>query len=115
MTDCAICGEAIQPGDVTAVVRGSCHGQAHVPCTADGVTRWVREDPDREYRTPLLWDRSERPTWRVEPLEQGRFSKRAYTHVDCPAECGDTCDRVTAHPSAGDRLTVGDVTVAYPS
>lgn len=82
---CAVCGRAIKEGDVASFVdRGlgadAPTGWCHITCTKDGVERWVREGrPDGD---PLVWDRTERPTWRHEPASARPFRDR---HGDMPS------------------------------
>lgn len=71
---CVICEEEIRDGDVLARVEGDRTGWAHITCTKDGVTRWVREG--RPGDGPLSWDRETRPTWRID-----RPDGRPYRHL----------------------------------
>lgn len=62
--NCGICDEPILDGDAVVTRVETAPGvreMVHVVCTKDGVERWNREN--RPNRSPLLWERAERPTW----------------------------------------------------
>lgn len=107
--DCEMCGEPILDGDVivsldagptTAVRHSSRWTPAHIACTKDGVERWNREN--RPNRSPLLWDRAERPTWTAagadrEPGEAA--TRRGYVRRSTSARVRQS----DGGPRAGDR------------
>lgn len=62
--DCGVCGEPILDEDVICrrvPVAPGVVKPVHIACTKDGVERWCRRN--RPNRTPLMWDRAERPVW----------------------------------------------------
>ena len=101
--DCEVCDEPILDGD--AIVGGvsvepGVVGRAHVACTKDGVERWNREN--RPNRSPLLWDRAERPVWTAAGADREpgvADTRRGYVRRSTSARVRQS----ESGPRAGDR------------
>ena len=84
----------------TAVRRSSRWTPAHIACTKDGVERWNREN--RPNRSPLLWDRAERPVWTAAGADREpgvADTRRGYVRRSTSARVRQS----ESGPRAGDR------------